>query len=76
MFIDGYEPSNIVEDCEVFSNKMKELKPYIVKFDENNIMKPKTYPPNYIVGDNYWQSIFVITYNIYIFSTNNSIQKA
>lgn len=52
---------------------MKELKPYIVEFDENGTMKPKVYPSDCVVGSNSRQPIIVITYNEYTFSANNGI---
>ena len=73
MFIDGHEQPDVIEDCKVFLNKMKELKPYIVEFDENDAMKPKTYSLNCAVGGNHWQSIIVIIYDKYTFSANDDI---
>lgn len=48
---------------------MDELKPYVVEFNEDDTIKDKEYPK-------IWQPIIGITYNKYIFSTNNSICKA
>ena len=73
MFINGHEQPDVVEDCKVFLNKMEELKPYIVGFDENGAMKPKAYPPDCAVGDNHWQPIIVITHDEYTFSANAGI---
>ncbi len=52
MFINGYEQSDVIEDCKVFLNKMEELKPYIIEFDEDSAIKPKVYPLDYTVRDN------------------------
>lgn len=41
MFINEYKWPNIVKNYRVFLNKIEELKLYIVKFDKNDIMKPK-----------------------------------
>lgn len=71
--INGHEQPNIIEDYKVFLNKIKELKPYIVKFNNNSTIKPKLYPPNCVVGSNNWQLIIIITYNKYIFFANDSI---
>ncbi len=76
MFINRYEQSDVIEDCKVFLNKIKELKPYIVELDEDNIIKPKVHPLDCAVKGNNWRPIIVITHNEYIFSTNDGIQKA
>ncbi len=55
---------------------MKELKPYIVEFDEDGVIKPKVYPLDCAIGGNDWQSIIVITHNKCTFSANDGIQKA
>lgn len=67
IFIDGYEWLDIIEDCKVFFNKMEELKPYIVEFDGDGVIKPKVYLSDCAVGDNNWQSIIMITHT---FSAN------
>ena len=76
VFINGYKWSNIVEDCKRFLNKIKELKLYLVKFNENDVMKNKMYLPNCVVRGENCQSKIRITYNIYTFLINNSICKA
>lgn len=75
VFINGYEQLDIIEDYKIFLNKIEKLKPYIIKFDENSLIKPKVYLLDYAIGDNHWQPIIVIIYNEYIFFSNNSIQK-
>ena len=35
VFVDGHERSDVVEDRKNFLQKMEELKPYIVEFEEN-----------------------------------------
>lgn len=64
---------DVVKDYKIFPNKIKESKPYIIKFDKNDIIKPKTYLLDCAVGNNYWQPIIIITYNNCIFFANNSI---
>lgn len=76
MFINGQGQSDFIEDCMIFLNKIKELKFYIMEFDEIYAIKPKIYPLDYAVSGNHWQSIIIITHNKYIFSINNRIQKA
>lgn len=43
MFINGHERLDIVKDYKAFLKKMKELKLYIIEFNENDAMKPKIY---------------------------------
>ena len=43
MFVDGHERSDVVEDCSNFLKKVEELKPYMVEFNKDGTMKPKTY---------------------------------
>lgn len=47
----------------------------MVEFEKNNIIKKKIYPFNCIFHSFNCRPIIVITYNEYIFSANNSIQK-
>lgn len=53
-FINKYEQSDIVEDYKTFLYKIEKLKSYLVKFNENSIMKNKMYLPNNVIeGGNY-----------------------
>ena len=54
---------------------MEELKPYMVKFDKDGVMKAKNYPNNCIVRDEKQRPIIIITHDECIFSTNNNVQK-
>lgn len=54
VFIDKYKQSNVIEDSKIFLNKIKKLKLYIIKFDRNNIIKPKIYLLDCIVKSNYY----------------------
>lgn len=55
---------------------MEELKLYMVEFYENSVMKPKTYPPDYAVGENNRRPVIVITYDEYTFSVNDGVFRA
>lgn len=75
MFMDKYKRSDIVEYHINFLIKMEELKPYMVEFDKDGTMKPKTYPLDCVVkGENKWP-IIMITHNKCTFSTNGSVKK-
>ena len=73
VFIDGHERSDVIEDCNNFLKKMKELKPYMVEFEEDSAMKAKTYPSNCKVRGPNQSPIVVITHDECTFSANNSI---
>lgn len=52
MIIDRYEQPDIVENCKVFLEKIKELNSYMIEFDKNGAMKPKIYLSDCIVEGN------------------------
>ena len=52
IFMNEYKQSDLVEDQINFLQKMGELKPYIVEFDKNGVIKPKAYPADYLMGVN------------------------
>lgn len=65
----------MIKDCKNFLNKIKELKPYLVEFNKNNIIKDKIYPPDWAVRGKDCQLIIIITHNICIFLANDGIYK-
>lgn len=75
VFIDEHKWSDVIEDWKNFLQKVEELKPYIVEFDENGAMKSKIYPADCAVGKINRQPVIVITHDKYIFLANNRIQK-
>lgn len=75
MYINRHEWSDVIEDYKIFLNKIEEFKPYIVEFDKDNKIKLKVYPLNYVVGDNNWQPIIMITHDKYTFYANDRIWK-
>ena len=76
VFVDEHKQSDIVKDHINFLRKMEELKPYIVKFDENGKMKPKVYPSDCVMRGENRQPIIVIIYNKCTFSENDGVYKA
>lgn len=42
-FIDGHERSDVVENYNIFENRIKKLKPYVVGFEKNDFIKFNTY---------------------------------
>lgn len=73
VFIDGYEWPKIVEDHTNFLKVMKDLKLYMIEFEEDKTMKLKVYPHNYIIEDPNWHPFMIITYNKCIFFANNDV---
>lgn len=65
----------MVEDFEQFLKTMKEFKPYLIKFEEDDTMKAKNYPINSKVGADKGQPIIIITHDKYMFSSNYGIYK-
>lgn len=41
LFIDKYKWLNIFKNCEKFLKKIEKLKPYLIKFNIDNIIKKK-----------------------------------
>lgn len=75
IFVDRHKQCDIVKDYKNFFKKIKELKSYIIKFEENKIMKLKIYPFNCIFGRDNYYLIVMITYNKYTFFANSRVQK-
>ena len=46
--------SNVVEDHKKFLNKIKELRAYLVKFNEDSAIKNKIYLPNCAIRGKNW----------------------
>lgn len=76
VFIDGHERSDMVEDCKRFLNKIEDLKPYLVEFNEDGTIKDKTYPPDCTVRDEDCWPVIIITHDECTFLTNDNICKA
>ena len=66
----------MVKKREQFLRIMKELKPYLVEFEENGIMKAKNYPLDCKVKSKKRWPIIVITYDECIFLSNDAISIA
>lgn len=71
VFVDGHERSDVVEDRKHFLKKMKDLEPYLVEFEADGAMKPKTYPLDCIVGGHEQRLVIVITHDECTFSAND-----
>lgn len=52
IFITKYEQLDIMRDYKNYFTKIEELKLYVVKFEENDIIKPKIYLFNSTIGGN------------------------
>lgn len=75
IFINTHKQLDIIEDQNCFLTKIEKLKLYIVKFNKNNGIKIKNYLVNCVVKDKKYCLIIIITYDKYIFSINDRVQK-
>ena len=55
---------------------MEELKPYMVKFDENGAMKPEVYSSDCAVKEENRRPIIIITHDDCTFFANDGVRKA
>lgn len=73
MFTNGHEQPDVVENHKVFLEKIKKLKPYMIDFDKNGVIKPKVYLSDCAIEGNNRQPIIIITHNKRTFFANNRI---
>lgn len=73
LFVDGYKTVDVVNNHANFLKKLEELKPFLVEFNKDGIIKSKIYPSNCIVGSENSRLIIVITYNVCIFLANDRL---
>lgn len=66
---------DVVEDCKKFLKKIEELKPYLVEFNKDDIIKEKDYSVNFIVNSYNIRPVIIITHDEYTFFPNNKIWK-
>lgn len=52
VFVDGHKRSDVIEDGKNFLQKMKEIKSYIVEFEENGAIKSQIYLSDYAAEGN------------------------
>lgn len=64
----------MIEDHINFLKKIDELKPYIVKWNEDNIIKLKVYTSKYIINGKEQWPIMVKIHDGCPFFANNGIQ--
>lgn len=75
IFVTKYEQLDIMGDYKNYFTKIEELKLYVVKFEENDIIKPKIYLFNSTIGGNKWWLIIIITYDERTFFANNKVPR-
>lgn len=76
VFVNGHERPDVVQDRRVFLQRMNELRPYIVEFEEDGRMKDKTYPSDCAVSGANCQPVIMITHDECTFSANDGIRRA
>ena len=75
VFFYGHERSDVLEDENNFLTKIEDLRPYMVKFEENSAMKPKIYLFDCEKRGDDGQPIIVITHDECTFFANDGIQR-
>ena len=73
VFVNGYKQPDRIKDQNCFLTKIEKLKPYIIGFNKDNIIKSKDYPVYYTVGGEKRRPIIVITHDEYTFFTNDGV---
>lgn len=63
----------MVEDCKKLLNTIKNLKPYLVEFEENRSIKIKKYLDDCIIEGDKCYLVIVTTYDKCKFSTNDRV---
>lgn len=76
IFINEHKQPDVVQDYQTFLKVIKELKSYLVEFNQDRIMKAKEYLSNYAIEGANHQLVIRIIYDKDIFSVNNDIQRA
>lgn len=76
IFVDRHKQANVVEYHENFTKKKRELKLYMVEFDEFGIIKPEVYLLDDVIGEDNSRLAIRITYNECIFLANNEVWRA
>lgn len=71
MFIDRHKHLNIVDNRNNIFTRIKDLKFYMLKFEEDNKIKSKVYLFDCTVEGNNGQPIIIIIYDKYTISANN-----
>lgn len=72
VFVDEHERQNVIEDRIKFLKAMADLKPYLVEFEDNDMIKPKLYPKDCQVGKNDCKPVICIIHDECTFSANNT----
>lgn len=65
----------MVKDYKKFLSIIRNLDMYLVEFEEDGLMKTKKYPNNYVMREDKYYFIIIITHNKYIFFQNDRIWK-
>lgn len=61
----------MVEYCHQFLRGIEAIKPYLVKFEEDDSIKSKIYPKDYAISGFNCYSIIFIIYDKNTFNANN-----
>lgn len=64
---------DVVKNCKIFLYMIKDLEPYLLKFQEERSIKIKKYLNNYLVEENKHYFIIAIAHDEDIFFVNDEI---
>lgn len=65
----------MIEYCNKFLAEIEVLKPYLVEFEEDGSIKPKTYLNNCAIGGFEKRSVILITHDESTFNANDNCQQ-
>lgn len=63
VFYDRHKHPDVIEYHNKFLSDMDALKPYLVEFEKDSLMKPKSYPQDYMVRGPDQRPIILITHD-------------
>lgn len=72
VFYDEDERPDVIEYDNKFLSDMDALKLYLVEFEEDGSIKPKSYPKDCTVGGPDWRPVILITHDESTFNANDS----
>jgi len=76
VYVDGHEREDVVEFRKRFIERLEELWPYVVEFEDDGTMVNKVYPEDCMVGGPGRRPIILVTHDESTFSSNDGRRQA
>lgn len=73
--MDKHKHFDVFEDYANFLKIIKNLKPYMIEFEKDRIIKTKVYPDDCIIKSQNWHPVIIITHDKCIFLVNNIVRQ-